>query len=87
MEKNFATKDLTEARKLADRFEAETGMTLTYKETIGFVPGAIFVFTCKGRFSRMSDFEVWYRKNYGFWPEPSEIEAFHAQYKEENPNA
>lgn len=46
-EKHFAAKDLRAALIMADAYASRTGHTLEYKETIGFVPGAIFVFECK----------------------------------------
>lgn len=49
LEKLFAAKDQTEARQLADIYEVLSGLsglTLIYKETRGFTPGAVFVFEC-----------------------------------------
>lgn len=46
MEKNIAAYDYQEARRLADEYEQLTNMRLEYKETIGWLPNAIFVFEC-----------------------------------------
>lgn len=44
-EKHFAAVDYTDARKQANIYENQIGTFLVYKETVGFVPNAIFVFT------------------------------------------
>lgn len=49
MLKNIAAKDEPAARLIADEYEHATGLKLTYKETIGSVPGAIFVYLCEKR--------------------------------------
>lgn len=47
MEKHFAAQTLREAYIMADAYSSQTGLELEYKETIGFVPGAVFVFECR----------------------------------------
>ena len=43
----FKAVDLIEARAKADRYEDHSFVLLTYRETIGFIPDAEFVFDVK----------------------------------------